>query len=112
MNRPAVQVLLWAGYLAALTIVLWVWWPERLNVGELGAAAIATAAIALVVMLEGRRRPSGRPHAARDVSAGAALVAIALCGMLFGAEFGLFLVLICAGLLAMGLSILWRERVR
>jgi hypothetical protein len=110
VTRGWVQVLLWAGYLAVLTIVLWVWWGDRLNVGSLGAAAIVTAAIALLAAALGRRRPRQGAHVEPDLSVGASIVGIALSGMLFGAEFGLFLVVICAGLLVAGVAILWNER--
>jgi hypothetical protein len=110
MSRGWVQVLIWAGWLTALTILLWVWWGEEMNVASLGSAALATAAIGVFVALLNRRRPRQEARVERDFSVGASIVGIALCGMLFGAEFGLFLVLICAGLLVAGLGVLWNER--
>jgi hypothetical protein len=111
MNRGWVQVLVWAGWLTALTILLWVWWGEELNVGSLASAAIGTALIGVAVALLNRRRTSERRYVSEpDVSVGAALIGIALSGMLFGAEFGLFLVLVCAGLLVAGVAVLVAER--
>jgi hypothetical protein len=110
VSRPAVQVLAWAVYLTVLTVILWIWWPHWLSVAELGGAAVVTALIAVVFTLAHRGGQLGdTPYEARelrslpDLSVGPAIVAIALCGMLYGAEFGLFLVLICGGLLALGL---------
>ena len=109
MNRPWVQVLAWGIYLAVLTIILWIWWPHWLSVVQLGSAAIATVLIAFGFVLIYRQGKLGAtPKAGRerrvlaDVSPGAALTGIALAGMLYGAEFGFFLVLICAGLLMLG----------
>ena len=111
MNRPWVQVLAWGTYLATLTIILWIWWGHWLSVLQLGSAAIAAVLIALAVVLVYRQGKLGAtPKAGRerrvlaDVSPGAALTGIALAGMLYGAEFGFFLVLICAGLLVLGVA--------
>ena len=107
MNRGPVQVLIWAGWLGLLTIILWIWWGELLNTGELAAAALATAAIAGVYALFHRGHGHDQPTEVRmlpDVSVGAAVTSIGLCGMLFGAEFGFFLVLICAGVTALGVG--------
>jgi hypothetical protein len=111
VNRPAVQVLSWAIYLAVLTIILWIWWGHPLSLEELGGAAVVTALIAIVFTLAHRRGPVGdEPYEVGerrvlpDISFGAALIGIALSGMLYGAEFGLFLVLICGGLLIVGLA--------
>ena len=108
MNRAAVQVLAWGIYLAVLTVILWIWWPHWLSVVQLGGAAACTALIALAFVLIYRRgdRPPRAPERRLlpDLSPGAAITGIALAGMLYGAEFGFFLVLICAGLLALGLA--------
>lgn len=109
MNRAHVQLLAWATYLAVLTVILWIWWPHWLSVTQLGSAAVTTAVIALIFLVAARRRPVRDEPPPRDLSVGAALTAIALCGMLYGAEFGVFLVLICAGLLVLGLVQLWKE---
>jgi hypothetical protein len=107
VNRGAVQVFVWAGWLALLTVILWIWWGELLNTGELAGAALGTAAIAAGYALFHRGHSQDEPNEVRtlpDVSVGAAVTAIGLCGMLFGAEFGFFLVLICAGVTALGVG--------
>jgi hypothetical protein len=123
VNRAWVQVLAWGIYLAVLTVILWIWWGHWLSVVQLGSAAVATGLIALAFVLVYRQGRLGHtPKAGRerrmlaDLSPGAALTGIALCGMLYGAEFGFFLVLICGGLLVLGLAQLgielWGERQR
>jgi exfoliative toxin A/B len=105
---PALVVLLWAGLLAALAAMLWIWDPEALVVALLGGAAAATAVLAAVVARRARR-PGSAEIEIPDLSIGAAVAAIALATMLVGAEAGLFLVLIGAGLLLFALIILARE---
>jgi hypothetical protein len=115
VNRPAVQLLVWATYLAVLTVILWIWWPHWLSVVELGGAAVITALIAILFTLAHPRGAAGDGAApedrrpSRDLSVGSVLIAIALCGMLYGAEFGFSLVLICAGLLVLGVVQLANE---
>ena len=82
MRRAALTVALWGAFLAVLTTALWIWFPDALSVGLLGGAAVAAWAVA---------------------------GGFALAGMLYGAEFGFFLVLISAGLLALGLGRLAAE---
>ena len=110
MNRPWVQVLAWGSYLAILTVILWIWWGDWLSVLQLGSAALVTWLIAFAFVVTYRQgRLGATPRAGRerrvlaDVSPGAALTGIALAGLLYGAEFGFFLVLISAGLLVLGL---------
>jgi hypothetical protein len=104
-------VLAWAGLLAALTAVLWIWSPgDELAIASLGGAAVAAAALGAGLAVLARRAPS--EPAARvvpDLSPPTALVAIAIAAMLFGAVAGLWLVLLGAGLLAFGLGGLLRE---
>jgi hypothetical protein len=114
VNRPAVQVLIWAGWLTLLTVILWIWWGEILNTGELAGAALLTAAVAAGYAFFHRGRRQDEPSEVRmlpDVSVGATVTALGLCGMLFGAEFGLFFVLICAGVTAVGVGRLAVELV-
>ncbi|MGZ4202137.1 MAG: hypothetical protein ACXVRH_08775 [Thermoleophilaceae bacterium] len=116
MSRPGVQVLLWGTYLAVLTVILWIWWPNWLSVVQLGSAAVFVALVAILFTVAHRGGPLGdtkpEPTELRvlpDMSVGAALIAIGLCGMLYGSEFGLFLVLICAGIVALGVARLVSE---
>jgi uncharacterized BrkB/YihY/UPF0761 family membrane protein len=111
VNRPWVQVLMWGTYLAVLTIILWIWWPHWLSVLQLGLAAIVVALIAVGFTLFHRRRAYSREvRRLSDISPGTVLVAIGLAGMLYGAEFGLFLVLIGGGIAVAGVAQLVVER--
>jgi hypothetical protein len=109
VNRgPAIALLAWAGMLAALAGMLWIWVPELLVVALLGGAAIATAALGVLVAL--RRPPrDGRIEVVPDLSLATALVALAAAAMLLGAEAGVWLVLIGAGMLVFGMGALTRE---
>jgi hypothetical protein len=112
MRRAALTVALWGAFLAVLTTALWIWFPDALSVGLLGGAAVAAWAVAGGFALAVRRWSRddlGDARALPEVSAGAAVTAVALAGMLYGAEFGFFLVLISAGLLALGLGRLAAE---
>lgn len=105
MNRPTVQVLAWGTYLAVLTVILWIWWGHWMSVLQLGGAAIVIWLIAVGFALTHRRQSHSREERRLpDVSPGTVLIAIGLAGMLYGAEFGLFLVLICGGIAAFGVA--------
>lgn len=109
MSRPAVQVLAWGIYLAVLTIILWIWWPNWLSVVQLGSAAVLVALIAVLFTVAHRGGDSREVRVLPEMSVGAVVIAIGLCGMLYGSEFGLFLVLISAGIVALGLARLITE---
>lgn len=116
MSRPAIQVLAWGIYLAVLTIILWIWWPNWLSVVQLGSAAVLVVLIAVLFTVAHRGGALGDAGAqAREVrvlpelSVGTVVIAIGLCGMLYGSEFGLFLVLINAGIVVLGLARLMSE---
>jgi hypothetical protein len=104
-HRAAVVPLAWAALLAVNTGVLIALGGDELPVLLLGGAAAGAAALAGVTALKGR---AGR--GAPDLSPPAALAAIAAAGLVLGAEFGTWLLLVSAGLLALALGGLLRER--
>ena len=110
MSRYAagLVVLVWAGLLAALGTMLWIWDPEALVVALLGGASVATALIGAIVAY--RARQAGKAESrVPDLSLGSMLAALALAAMLVGAEAGVFLILIGAGTLALAVGVLARE---
>jgi hypothetical protein len=96
--------LAWALLLAVNTGVLIAFGGGELPVLLLGGAAAGAAVLAGVAAAR-RRRPRGAP----DLSPPASLAAVAVAGLVLGAEFGTWLVLISAGVLALALAGLLRE---
>jgi len=109
MNRPAVPVLLWGVLLGVLAFVLWLWTPANLPPALFGGSALLICLIALLVFW--RDRPPPAVRAVPDLSVSSALVAIACALLLLGALVGLWLVLIGAGALLLGLFGVARELV-
>jgi hypothetical protein len=107
--RDAPLVLLaWAVLLGLNAAVLVGLGGTTEEVALLGGAAGGVALLGLLVAA--RRRPD--PAAARaipELSPPAALVAVAVCGLVVGSEVGTWLVLISVGLLVLALGGLVRE---
>jgi hypothetical protein len=103
--------LAWSALLAVHTTVLIGFGGDELPVLLLGGAAAAAALFALWLALRRRRGrgATGELRAVPDVSPPAALAAVAVAGLVLGAELGTWLVLISAGLLALALGGLVRE---
>jgi hypothetical protein len=97
--------LVWAGLLAVHTVVLIALGGDTLEVLLLAGAAAGAAVLAAVMAL----RVSGH---APEASPAAMLAAVAVAGLVLGAEVGQWLLLISAGLLALALAVLLRERLR
>jgi hypothetical protein len=97
--------LAWAGLLTINTIVLIVLGGDALEVLLLAGAAAGSAALAGVMAVRGRAR-------APELSPATVLAAIAVSGLVIGAELGPWLLLISAGLLALALFGLLREGLR
>jgi hypothetical protein len=97
--------LAWSLLLALNTGVLIALGGDELEVLLLGGAAAAAALLAAVAAVRGRARGGGVP----DLSPPAAMAAVAVAGLVLGAELGTWLVLISAGLLALALGGLVRE---
>jgi hypothetical protein len=112
------QVLLaWSALIGAWTVMLWIWSGDALSVGLFGAATLTMATIGTGAILLGRRRlreagsePIGEVRALPELSMGTFALAAGLAGMAFGAVFGLFMVLIGAGLALAGAGRLVTER--
>jgi hypothetical protein len=98
--------LAWSLLLALHTGVLIALGGDGLEVLLLGGAAAGAALLAGVIAV---RRRAARGGAAPEVSPAAAMAAVAVAGLVLGAELGTWLVLISAGLLALALAGLARE---
>jgi hypothetical protein len=107
MRGPLVP-LIWAGLLTVHTTVLLALGGDALEVLLLAGAAAGAAALAALMAV--RRRGGDRD--APDVSPATVLAAVAVAGLVLGAQLGEWLVLISAGTLALALGGLLRERVR
>jgi hypothetical protein len=95
--------LVWAGLLAVNAIVLIALGGDALEVLLLAGAAAGAAVLAALMRLRGGRR------AAPELSPPTVLAAVAVAGLVVGAELGPWLVLISAGALALALAGLLRE---
>jgi hypothetical protein len=95
--------LVWAGLLAVNAIVLIALGGDALEVLLLAGAAAGAAVLAVLMRLRVRRR------AAPELSPSTVLAAVAVAGLVVGAELGPWLVLVSAGALALALAGLLRE---
>ena len=109
MRRASALVVLgWAAWLTVLVSVLLVWTPgDWLQWLPFVAAAGGAWLLGLFLLL--RRRAAGEPRLVPDLSPATVLVALGAAALLNGASFGLWLVLVGAGILAIGLAGLVRE---
>ena len=106
MSRPSVVFLVWAGLLTVLALVLLAWTRSALENGLLFGAA---AGVLLLAGLALRAREPRR-RVVPDLSYPTAVAAAGLGLAVAGSAFGTWLVLIGAGVLAIGLAGLVRER--
>jgi hypothetical protein len=107
MSRGSGAVALWALFLAALTAVLAGWTRDALQLALLGGAAALTL---LVAALARRRRLEPALRRVPEASYASLATAVGLALLLVGAVFGLWLLLPAAGLVALALGALVRER--
>jgi hypothetical protein len=105
VRRGPLVPLAWSLLLALNTGVLIALGGDELEVLLLGGAAAGAALLAGVAAARGRARAEGAP----DLSPPAAMAAVAVAGLMLGAELGTWLILISAGLLALALGGLARE---
>ena len=105
MKGPLVP-LAWAVLLAVHTTVLIALGGDTLEVLLLAGAAAGSAVFAALMAL---RRSAGEVP---DLSAPTALAAVAVAGLVIGAELGPWLLLISAGALLLALAGLAREGLR
>jgi hypothetical protein len=104
----------WATFLALAAVVEWTIFTHHapnyyLLVVMPAFAILGTLAIALLSLTADDARPAGRPRVVADASMASALAGIAVGVILWGAFIGEWLLLIGAGLLAMGLGGIIRE---
>jgi hypothetical protein len=107
VSRPSVVLLVWAGMLAALGLLLLGWTTKPLLLGLLFGAAALTAILAVLAWRG--RAPERR--VVPDVSVATVLVALGLALLVTGTAFGLWLILIGAGISVVGLVAVARERL-
>jgi hypothetical protein len=98
-------IALWAGFLAVLAVLALIFKPGILPPLLLGGAALWTFTLALL----GDRLPLRRPEPGSPLPAVTAAFGITL--VVAGAEFGIWMLAIGAGLLAASLGALAAERV-
>lgn len=107
--RPGAVVAVWGCLLAGLAILLATFPLDVEAVALLGGAAASMLLLALLVLVAERPPRSEDRRAIPDLSLATPLAGIALCSLVVGAEVGLWLILIGAGLLTLALGGLVRE---
>ncbi|MFL5826368.1 MAG: hypothetical protein ACJ76V_07575 [Thermoleophilaceae bacterium] len=124
MRRAVIPLFAWAVLLSCAAAGLWIYSNSTVNPALLTGAALLMYLIVIGTVIRYRRTPDASEagehpelaiRALPDLSFGAALVGIAIATMVFGAEFGLFLVWIGLGLLLLGFARLlveWRGERR
>ena len=117
MIRAGQVLLAWAALIGAWTVMLWIWSSDAVPVALFGGATLTMAAIGSAALLLGRRRSTpgeteavGEVRAVPDLSLGTFALAAGVTAMALGAVFGLFMVLIGAGLALAGAGRLTTER--
>jgi hypothetical protein len=119
VRRAAIIFAAWGAWLGVWTAVqlffLHAAFPERtiqwVMLGGAAAAALLTGAA--IWRAGARRRPRGEPQLITNESIASAVAAVGLGLLLVGASFGLFLLLIGAGVTAAGLGgVIREERAR
>ena len=106
--RPSLWLAIVGTVLGAIAIVGWIWSQSVLPPAVFSGQAFACFAVAGVLEL---RRERERPLVLPDLSYSTVAVGIGVAMMLNGVAFGLWLVLIGAGLTAFGLGGLAREHL-
>lgn len=94
--------------LAVVAIIGWIWSEDVLPPAVFTGQAVACFAIAVFIA---RRELADRARAIPDLSYATVAVGLGACAMLNGVAFGLWLVLIGAGITAFGLGGLVREHL-
>jgi hypothetical protein len=112
MRRAAIVLLAWGTWLAALTGLQAVFAPKAIQFAIPAVAAGACVIAGLVVWTLDTR--GGQVERARLISDGSAATVTLVAGLaldLLGAGFGLWLILIGAGVTALGLGGIVREQL-
>ena len=117
MSRPAAAFLLWATFLAVIAGVEWAIFTHHtpdyylLVLQPAGAIAGTVALAALAAHGQRRARPRKEPEVVADLSLPSVLIGIAIGLILWGLFIGEWLLLIGAGLIALGVAGLTRELI-
>jgi hypothetical protein len=106
-ERGGLVLALWGLYLGIFALVLWIWGPYTLPPLILTCAAGAAVLAGIALAAWPAREPPARPLP--EISLPAALAAAGAATALYGVSFGLWLVLIGAGLAALGIAGVARE---
>jgi hypothetical protein len=114
MSRPFGPIALWGLYLALLTTLAALWSLDWLSLTLLGAALLVPATVVLALVVADRRRRAAAAggedvEPVPDVSAGTPVAAVAIACLVVGAQAGLWLILIGAGLLVVAVWLLAGE---
>jgi uncharacterized iron-regulated membrane protein len=112
----AIPILLWGTLLAVLLAINWIWEGTNLHVAEFGFSVLVIyLAGALLWLLRrdairtGPPERDGAPVAVPRMSLAAASSGVAIAVIVYGIEFGKFLIFIGGGLLLLSLGRLGRE---
>lgn len=111
LRREFAAVLVWAVFLAGLTLTQLAFMHETYAYGLLGGAALGTLLLGIFLFV---RRPAAgeRDRFVGDLSYATVAVGLGAAVAALGAPFGLWLALPGLGLLALGAGGLWRESRR
>lgn len=111
MRRAAIVLIAWGLWLGVLTGVQAVFAPKLIQFSIPAVASVACVLAGLVVWtLDARRAPGECPRLITDSSVATVALVVGLAFALVGAGFGLWLILIGAGLTTLGLGGVVREQ--
>jgi hypothetical protein len=111
MRRTAVVLLAWGVWLGVLTALQAVFAPKLIQFSIPAFASAASVAAGLVLWaLDARQGQVERPRLITDSSLATVTLIVGLAVALLGAGFGLWLILIGAGITALGLGGVVREQ--
>jgi hypothetical protein len=112
LSREFVAVLVWALFLAGLTLAQLAFMSETFSFGLLGGAALATLVLGLVVLVRRSRTGEG-PRELPELSYPTIALAVGIAVTLLGIPFGEWLLLPGLGLVALGAGgLVFERRVR
>jgi hypothetical protein len=104
-------VALWAAMLVVFVAVMFVFGEtDAISPLLLGGSALGTLALALVAARAERRHAAAVPGDAADASPGSAGVAVGVALLVGGSEVGPWMLALGAGMVALGIAGLVRER--
>jgi hypothetical protein len=109
LSREFVAVLIWALFLAGLTLAQLAFMSETYSFGLLGGAALVTLVLGMVLLVR-RRRAGEAPRELPELSYPTIALAVGIAVTLLGIPFGEWLLLPGLGLIALGAGGLVLER--